>query len=153
MILNNAAAGKLDFYLERSIHYVRTGCGNRRDVLVTISLNNTAPASGLPAYVTDRLDADRPRDVKPGDNRTLLDYFATPGTRLQSVTIDGKVSVASAHTYLGHEVYRVDVELPRGKTRAIVLHLDEPALPGAPRFWQQPGVTPLTADAFNQKCG
>jgi hypothetical protein len=153
VILNNAAAGKLDYYLERSINYARTGCGSRRDVLVTVTLNNTAPASGLPHYVTDRLDADRPRNVKPGDNRTLLDYFATPGARLQSVTVDGQPSVASIYTYLGHQVFRVDIELPRGKTRTIVLHLDEPARPGTPNIWKQPGVTPLTLDVFNQKCG
>ena len=57
VVLNNAAAGKLDYYLRRSLTYARTGCGPTRDVVATIDLTNTAPATGLPPYVTDRLDS------------------------------------------------------------------------------------------------
>jgi hypothetical protein len=152
VIVNNAAAGKLDYYLGRAVSYSRTGCGARRDVVVTITLTNAAPADGLPPYVTTRLD-DAPPGVKPGDNRSIVDYFATPGARLQSVTLDGRTSVASAQRYLGHEVFRLDVELPRGKTRTITLHLDEPARSGAPRIWRQPGVTPISEQVFSQSCG
>ncbi len=151
LILNNAAAGKLDYYLQRSIAYSRSGCGARRDVIVTIELNNGAPASGLPAYVTTRLD-NAPAGVKPGDNRTLLDYYATAGARLQSVTLNGKPSTAAVETSLGHAVFRLDVELPRATKQTIVLHLDEPAGQGTPRIWRQPGVTPLAVQEFNQSC-
>ena len=153
VVLNNAAAGKLDFYLQRSIDYARTGCGRRRDVVVTITLSNDAPAGGLPPYVTTRLDTSPPRGVRPGDNRTLLDYFATPGSHLQSVTIDGKQTAAQVLSYGAFPVLRFDLELPRGKTRTLSLHLDEPARPGSPDIWRQPGVTPVGVNVFNQVCG
>jgi len=150
-VINNAAAGKLDFYLTRSLNYSRTGCGSRRDVVVTLTLTNNAPASGLPPYVTTRLDHP-PYLTHPGDNRALLDYFATPGSRLQSVLVDGKASAASALGFRGLALFRMDLELPRGQTRTIVLHLDEPARPGSPWIWRQPGVTPVDVTVFNQRC-
>lgn len=152
VVINNAAAGKLDYYLSRSVDYSRTGCGARRDVVVTITLTNGAPASGLPPYVTTRLD-DAPRGAKPGDNRSLIDYFATPGARLQSVSLDGAQSESSVLSYRGLQVFRVDLELPRGATRTLTLHLDEPARSGTPRIWHQPGVTGLQERVFNQNCG
>jgi hypothetical protein len=151
LILNNAAAGKLDYYLDRSITYSRTGCGSRRDVQVSIALTNTAPASGLPSYVTTRLDTP-PAAAKPGDNRVLLDYYATDGALLQSVSLNGQVTTASALQIQGHAVFRMYLELPRGTTQTIVLHLDEPAGKGAPRIWRQPGVTPIDAKVLNQSC-
>jgi hypothetical protein len=151
-ILNNAAAGKLDFYLVRSFTYHRSGCGSTRDVLATITLANRAPAyPPLPPYVDTRLDAhDFP--VQPGDNRTLLDYFATPGTQLLSVTLNQQPTTAGALTVLGHPVYRMDLELPRGTTQTIVLHLQEPATTGPVQIWRQPGVTPLAVTEYAQPC-
>jgi hypothetical protein len=153
LILNNAAAGKLDYYLVRTLTYHRTGCGGIRDVRVTITLANNAPASGLSPYVTDRLDKEPPPDVKPGDNRTLLDYYATAGAQLQSVSLNGTPSTANVQNDLGHPIFRMDVELPRGTTQTIELHLSEPAGAGDPIVWRQPGVTPLAVSYLNQSCG
>lgn len=150
-IVVNAAAGKLDYYLARTLTYARTGCGARRDVLATITLQNDAPASGLPGYVTTRLDHP-PAGAKPGDNHVLLDYYASADARLLSVTLNGAPSTASASTELGHAVFRLDLELPRGTTQTIVLHLDEPAGQGDPVIWRQPGVTPLVVEEQNQSC-
>lgn len=150
-ILNNEAAGKLDFYLLRSLSYHRSGCGSTRDVIATITLTNKAPAFGLPDYVDTRLDAhDYP--VQPGDNRDLLDYYATPGSQLLSVTLNDQPTTAGVTTILGHPVFRMDIELPRGKTQTIVLHLQEPATSGPVRIWRQPGVTPLAVTGYAQPC-
>jgi hypothetical protein len=151
MVLNNTAAGKLDFYLTRTLTYHRSGCDSHRDVLATITLTNHAPASGLPHYVRDRLDKHA-GPVSPGDNRTLLDYYATSGAQLLSVSLNGKPTTATLEHDLGHPIFRVDVELPRGTTQTIVLHLQEPAGRGTPQVWRQPGVTPLGLTFFNQTC-
>jgi len=153
LIVNNAAAGKLDFYLTRSLAYERTGCGTTRDVLVTIKLANHAPATGLPAYVTTRLDHDPPPDVQPGDNRAIVDYYATAGAQLESVTVNGQLTTANLLQDLGHPIYRLDLELPRGQTQTIVLHLREQAGKGSPIIWRQPGVSPLAVQRYDQKCG
>jgi hypothetical protein len=151
LIVNNAAAGKLDFYLTRSVTYERTGCGSTRDVLVTIKLSNNAPASGLPSYVVSRLDRPPP-GAKPGDNHALVDLYAPPGAELQSVTLDGQLSVASVEYDVGHPIFRFDLELPRGTTRTIAVHLRESAGVGQPEIWRQPGVTPLAVQVYNQPC-
>lgn len=151
LVLNNAGAGKLDYYLTRTIAYQRTGCGPRRDVNVTITLRNDAPASGLPLYVVGRLDHP-PKGARPGDSHLILDYYATDGALLQSATLDGKPSTAAVQTELGHTVLRLDVELPRATTQTIVLHLAEPAGRGSPVIWRQPGVVPLQVSSFDQKC-
>jgi hypothetical protein len=151
VILNNNAAGKLDYYLVRTLDYTRTGCGSTRDVVANITLTNKAPATGLPPYVLGRLD-QHDSSVQPGDNRTLLDYYATDGAQLLSATLNGKQATVEVEHELGHTIFRMDLELPRGQTQTLTMHLQEPAGSGTPVIWQQPGVTPLVVHAFSQKC-
>jgi hypothetical protein len=151
LILNNAAAGKLDYYLVRAMDYHRSGCGSTRDVFVTVTLTNNAPASGLPLYVLGRLD-HHDSSVQPGDNRTLLDYYATNGAELLSATINDKPATMAVLGDRGKRVFRTDLELPRGKTVTLTLHLQEPAGTGQPQIWRQPGVTDLAVHAFSQPC-
>jgi len=151
VIVNNNAAGKLDYYMVRTLDYSRTGCGATRDVIATITITNSAPAFGLPPYVLGRLDK-HDSSVQPGDNRTLLDYYATSGAQLLSVTLNGKQSTVEVQSSLGHTIFRMDLELPRGQTQTIAMHLQEPAGTGTPMIWQQPGVTPLVVHAFSQRC-
>lgn len=151
LVLNNASAGKLDYYVTRSLTYHRSGCGSQRDVLVTIQLRNNAPASGLPIYVTTRLDHP-PYPTKPGDSRTILDYYATQGAQLQSATLNDKPTTIIVQQDRGHPIFRMDLELPRGKTQTLTLHLSEPAGKGQPRVWRQPGVSPMGVVFYSQAC-
>jgi hypothetical protein len=151
LILNNASGDKLDFYLTRTITYERTGCGSFRDILVTITLQNNAPPSGLPPYVVSRLDR-APPGARPGDYRSLVDLYATPGAQLESVTLNGQASTASVEHDLGHPIFRFDLELPRGQTQTIAVHLREPAASGTPIIWRQPGVAPLQVSVYDQPC-
>ncbi len=152
-ILNNLSGGKLDFYLTRTLTYQRSGCGSSRDVLVTLTLTNNAPASGLPPYVTDRLDAAQPPDSQPGDYSTLLDYYATKGAQLLSVRVDGKPTTAALLTVSGQPVFRLSLQLLRGQTQTVELHLQEPPGSGAPLIWQQPAVSPMPVTVRAQPCG
>lgn len=147
----NDAGNKLDYYLGRSVRWQRTGCGATRTVTVRIALTNSAPASGLPPIVTAR--SDNPGySVKPGDNRLEVSYFATHGALMRSVTANGKPATASSGTELGHPVFTVDLELPRGTTRTIVFHLTEPAGSGSPVVLRQPLVRPLHVSLENAQC-
>jgi hypothetical protein len=152
LVLNNVAAGKMDFYLARTLTYHRSGCGPTRDVIVTVTLTNHTPVAGLSPYVTTRLDRHA-NPVRPGDNRTLLDYYASSGAQLLSVTLNGEPATAGVEHARGHPIFRMNLELPRGTTQTVVLHLAEPAGTGTPQIWQQPGVTPLAVRAYSQPCG
>jgi hypothetical protein len=147
----NAAGSKLDYYLDRSLTWQRTGCGPTRRTTVTITLTNNAPASGLPPYVTARSDSHS-YPVKPGDNRLAVSYFATQGALLNDITVAGRPGRGRMGAELGHPVYNVDVEVPRGTSRTIVLHLSEPAGTGPPIVLRQPMVRPLSVALHDAVC-
>jgi len=151
LVVVNAAGNKLDYYLDRSLHYRRTGCGDTRTVTATIQLTNTAPRSGLPAIVTGR--NDRPRyPTRPGDNRLLVSYYATRGARLLAATLDGTPTTVSPQRENGHPVYTLAVETPVARRRTLVLTLTEPAAAGPLTVLRQPLVRPLRVSTTDTGC-
>jgi len=147
----NAGGNKLDYYLDRSLTWQRTGCGPTRRTTATITLTNDAPASGLPPYVTGRHDV-RTYRVRTGDSRLIVSYFATHGAVLNKVTVAGRPGTGTIGTELGHPVYALDVEVARGPARTIVLQLTEPAGTGAPIVLRQPMVRPLHVTVNDAVC-
>jgi hypothetical protein len=147
----NDGGNKLDYYLDRSLTWQATGCGPTRRSTVTITLTNSAPVSGLSQDVTSRSDIHS-YPVKPGDNRLEVSYLATQGAGMQSVTVAGQPGTAYVGDERGHPVYTVDLELPRGTSRTIVLHLSEPAATGAPIALRQPLVRPLNVTLRDAVC-
>ncbi|WP_033384999.1 DUF4012 domain-containing protein [Sporichthya polymorpha] len=146
----NEGGNKLDYYLDRSLTWERGACGEDRPVTATVRLANTAPA-GLSPYVTSRSDGpDYP--IQPGDHRVTIYYAATSGAVLESATIDGKEVGVSAGRERGHPVFIVDVELPRGKPRTVVLNLDEPHRAGDPIVFRQPLVRDLAVEVRDTPC-
>jgi hypothetical protein len=148
----NGGGNKLDYYLKRSLTWQRKGCGTTRSTTVTVKLTNDAPATGLSDYVTGRIDA-RSYKVKSGDSRLGVSYFATQGTVMNSITVGGKPGRGRIGTERGHPVYALDVEVPRGTTRTIVLRLTEPDAAGAPVVLRQPLVHPLDVSLQDAVCG
>ena len=147
----NASGNKLDYYLDRSVQWQRSGCGPSRSVIATITLTNNAPASGLSSYVDGRNDHPA-YATKPGDNRVLVSYFATEGASLEAATMNGKAKAVYPQRENGHPVYEFDVELPRGVPQVLTLSLKEPAGSGDPWLIKQPLVRPLQMSILDQKC-
>ena len=83
LVVNNAAGGKLDYYLGRTLTYTAGPCTTGlRDSTITVTLTNGAPTSGLSAYALTR--ADKPAHAyPPGQNRTLVSVYAALGARLR----------------------------------------------------------------------
>ncbi|MEV6739049.1 DUF4012 domain-containing protein [Streptomyces sp. NPDC051104] len=145
LVVNNAAGTKLDYYLDRSLVWAPGACTNTgRSVTVTVTLTNRAPASGLPYYVTQRVDAP-PYRTRPGDNRLMVSYYAGKGAHLTRATLDGHPVELIPGVERGHPVYTLDLELPRQSSRTLVLHLREPEADRAPTILRQALVTPLRA--------
>lgn len=150
LAINQARPSKLDYYLGATTTWVRSGCGATRDVTVTVALRNDAPASGLSTYVTGL-----PDDVvtTPGDDYLLLDYLATTGAGLTSMTVDGTPVAVATATEAGHPSFRAHVLVPRGGTTTVVFHLREPAAAGgAPIVRVQPLVQPMTVVVRDTPC-
>ncbi|MFD9482980.1 DUF4012 domain-containing protein [Streptomyces sp. NPDC059991] len=145
LVVNNAAGSKLDYYLDRSLVWEANGCaGGGRAVTVTATLTNRALSAGLPGYVTLREDHP-PYRTRPGDNRLLVSYYAGVGADLVGATVDDRTALVASGTERGHSVYTLDLELPAGARRTLVLHLWEPHADGRPVLLRQPLVTPLRA--------
>jgi hypothetical protein len=143
VVVNNAAGGKLDYYLDRSLHWQASGCGPTRTVTVTITLTNNAPKN-LPPYVTTR--ADHPSyPVQPGDNRLLVSYYGSQGGQVAAISVDGTAVGFTRTAERGHPIGTIDLELPRGATRTVVVTLTEPT-GGAPTVAVQPLVETMTVD-------
>jgi hypothetical protein len=147
----NDGGNKLDYYLDRSLTWQAAGCGPTRASTVSITLTNNAPAAGLSSTVTARSDA-RSYPIKPGDNRLEVSYLATQGALMNGVTVAGRPGTASIGSVHGHPVYTIDLELPRGTSRTIVLHLSEPTGTGAPIVLRQPLVRPLSVTLEGAVC-
>lgn len=145
LVVNNAAGGKLDYYLGRKLHWRPGRCTpHGRPVTARITLTNRAPASGLPPYVTQRVDRPTYR-TKPGDNRLLVSYYASAGAELTGATLDGRPVLVSSGVERGHPVYTLDAELPAQHRRTLTLYLLEPISDRPPVLLRQPLVTPLRA--------
>ena len=145
LVINNAAGGKLDYYLERDLRWTPGRCtADGRSVTARITLTNNASASGLPPYVTQRGDKP-PYRTRPGDNRLLVSYYASSGARLDRVTVDGRPARTGSGYERGHPVYTLDVELPAGSSRTLTFRLWEPVSDRPPMLLRQPLVTPLQA--------
>ena len=152
-VVFNATGGKLDHFLDRSIRYEAGPCsGNRRRSTITVTLTSTPPPlAKLPTYVTIRqVDGVQTQSI---DNQVGLSVYATRGARLVSATLDGKAlptdfSQPTAVLQPGYEaglpVWLTFVELPAGKARTLVLHLDEPTSHGRARVPAQALSRPLT---------
>lgn len=151
MSVVNGGGNKLDYYLDRSLTWQRTGCGPTRRTTVRITLTNNAPARGLPPYVTGRTDS-RSYPVRPGDSRLAVSYFATQGAVMHSITVAGRPARGRIGAELGHPVYNVDIEVPRGASRTIVLQLSEPSGTGKPIVLRQPLVRPLKVSLHDAVC-
>ena len=119
VVNNNATANKIDSFLERTVTYQ---AGHRSDTgevtaTMTVSLTNTAPPTGYPDYVIDSEFLDLP----PGTNRTLLTVFS-PLEQL-GATLDGTQVGLSGQRELGWNAYTLELDLPPGATRTVVIQL------------------------------
>ena len=151
-VVNNIAGTKLDYYLDRSVTYLRSSCGAGGTSTASIALHNTAPASGLPAYVTGRADTSA-AESKPGDNRLLVSYYGSAGSTVRSATLDGKAVPVNVLTENGLTVVAVDVELPVGATRTLQVTLNEPAATAPVQILKQPLARPFKVSSTGAICG
>ena len=119
----NGTGNKIDAFLTRGIDYHAVVADDGTiDATVTLSLTNSAPASGLPEYVIgSALDVGAP---PPGTNRTVqMVWSALP---LVSAEIDGVATAAATNPTGGWWLHGVSLDIPPGATRTITLHLSGP---------------------------
>jgi Protein of unknown function (DUF4012) len=100
--VNNASASKIDYYAERAVRYeARLLPGGAVEGRLDVTLRNTAPAEGLPAYVIGPPEGST---GTPGDNVMIVSTYCAPGCRLHGFQRDGTDALVSLDEELGHPV-------------------------------------------------
>lgn len=149
VVINNAAGSKLDYYLDRSVTYQRSTCAATTST-VTVRLHNTAPASGLPPYVTIAVG---PARGPLGQNYDLVSLYVTHGADVTSVRVDGRKAFIVQDSERGHPVISLPVKMPPGATRTITYRVREPAATGPVVVPVQPLVRPMNVTIRGPQCG
>jgi UDP-N-acetylmuramyl pentapeptide phosphotransferase/UDP-N-acetylglucosamine-1-phosphate transferase len=147
----NVAANKIDFYLRRTIDYqvalAPQGNGGgapasaQTQAELTLGLDNTAPASGLPPSLIGPYDSQ----FRAGEEASFVSIYSP--LAFQSATLDGTPELLESGTELGRNVYSCYIDIPalHSATLAVTLTGTTRLLPGG---WyeldlpHQPGVNP-----------
>jgi hypothetical protein len=150
-VVNNASGSKLDYYLKRSMTYVRTGCGATSSALATFTMTNGAPRSGLPPYVTTRR-RNPPPGYQPGDNSLRVTYYGSAGATVRSVEVKGKAVRPELDRENGLVAASITVEIRAGESVTIAVALREPASTHSVQVLKQPLVRPVQVKVTNAEC-
>jgi hypothetical protein len=126
VVTQNAAGGKLDYWLRRSTDYraVRRPDGSA-DVTVTVSVTNTAPP-GLPASVRRRDVPGGPPGNPDAENLIWLSVYTGRGSGVRAVSVDGRPTPVTSGIEKDHPVAATTLAIRRGQTRRVVLRIWEP---------------------------
>jgi len=118
VVTQNAGGGKIDVFMERTIHYDARVDADPWAVTATatIDLRNEAPSSGEPPYLIGNLI-----DAPTGTNRTWLSVYSP--LDLVSVAIDGQEVEVEAGEELGRNVWSVFIDIPPGTEAAVEVEL------------------------------
>jgi hypothetical protein len=147
LVVNNASANKIEWFLHREIRYApeidfATG---QVSATATVTLRNDAPPEGLPDYVIGNSVSDI--EVPPGDSRLYVSMYSP--LDLAEVTLNGKSIENDVQQELGRNVYSSWIVVPSGKTLTLVYKVNGviPFPGGRYRLdlWSQPLVRPDTA--------
>jgi hypothetical protein len=147
VVTQNYGGNKIDWFLRRDLRYEVDWDPATGDVdaTLTVTLENRAPADGLPQSVIgwggDLAAGQLP--VADGENLMVLSAYTTYPIR--SVTLDGVPVAHELGTELGHEVARLVVSIPAGQTRTVQVETSGRVTRGARYLLhplRQPSVEP-----------
>lgn len=122
VVTNNAGGNKADLFLHRDLTYRATWDPASGDVFATatVTLANSAPASGLPGNV---IGSSLPARTAPppGTNRTYLSIYSP--WILDGAAIDGKAADIERQREAGRYAYSTFLDVPPGGSRTVTLRL------------------------------
>jgi len=157
VVFVNGAGNKIDSYVSAEVRYMQSLCTvdtPYRKAFMRINLENTAPTSGLPRYVTPRSDLPKNSSIKLGSTKMVIYVHAPLGSVLDTATIDGnEVSAVASGVDTGRQVWRFDTELDPQKSRALLVNFEEPAIGNEPQpsVWTQSMPIPVVTNVENSE--
>ncbi|CAN2211681.1 Protein of unknown function DUF4012 [Candidatus Nanopelagicaceae bacterium] len=142
VVVQNIDAGKLDYYLKKSVVVESQSCKNPNQTQVRVKVTNTLKsAAGLPAYVLTRADKNPPADLVSGQHRFKLFIYGPTESKLVSVSRDIRTNgLGGASTERGRPIYVADVDLKPGQSENLLANFAGGV--GRISFVDQPLVIP-----------
>jgi hypothetical protein len=161
VVTQNTAGNKLDYYLRRTIRYDGRITGRSVDVgkgpqpeeegVVTITLRNLAPPSGLPQYVSVRSDKLPGQKYTVGQNRVWVSVYLGAGGQLEAATVDGVSREMTSQVEKGLSVFSTEVTIDPGGSATLRLHVFQPVQLGRELLYRaQPMAFPETVVAVRR---
>jgi len=129
----NAGGNKLDAFLNLEASYDLEKCivddesnsASRRGK-VTVKVTNNAPASGLPPYMTGRLELDEVGEkYVVGANHSYIEVYLPVDAFDSSFTQDGEDAFVTSTFERNHELYLFDVDLDPGESTTLIASWQE----------------------------
>ena len=117
IVLNNAGGNKLDWFMSHTTKVTRgfdSATGDQLAV-VTTTLTNDAPRSGLPAYVANSFDAGP--GSRPGDHRLLVSAYGTGA--VESAQVSGRSVPVTMSRETELDVATALVQVPAGASQEV----------------------------------
>jgi hypothetical protein len=142
VVTQNGGENKIDWYLRRAVTYraeVDPATGAAR-ATVSITLTNTAPATGVPPIVIGGDGSPYPAGV----NRLYLSVYSPLG--FDGATLDGRPLPMQSERELARNVFSQFLSVGPGQRVRVVVHLVGTLRPGPYRLdvGRQPTVAPDT---------
>jgi hypothetical protein len=121
-VIQNIDAGKLDYYLDRSVSIESQSCERVRETQVKVRVTNTLKtAEGLTAYVLTRADKGKPKSLVPGSHRFKVFIYGPVGAELVSVSRENRIAnLGGASTERERPIYIADVDLKPGESEELL---------------------------------
>lgn len=118
---SNASSNKIDFYLRRRITYDAVVNADTGEVkaTATVTLSNTAPATGRVPYVIDNHF-----EGPAGTNQTVVTFYTA--LAITAAEVDGEALYMENQPELGWLAKTAYIGLPPGSTVTITLQLEGP---------------------------
>ena len=109
---NNAAANKVDYYMDTSIRYeVTLDADGSAAALTSVELTNSAPTEGLPAYIIGPFD----KRFVAGENRSFVSSYYAEGSQLDKFSAPEElIEVIGSQEELGHPVFSTFIRTESG---------------------------------------
>ena len=131
----NAGGNKLDAFLNLDASYDLGECvfdadtnSRARSSTMTIELTNNAPASGLPDYMTGRVENEELGiPYVRGSNHSYVSIYLPVNAVPGEFTLDGESAFVSEADERGHTFMMFDIELDPGASATLVGRWTEPA--------------------------
>jgi len=113
---------------------------------LTVTLRNSAPATGLPPYVTLRQDLPGDKSPVPGTERIYVSIYVGASGVFDGAKRDGHALSLESDTDEGLSVFSTTVELAPGQSTTLQLGITQPTSIGSVLTYRpQPLALPESA--------